>query len=201
MSSKKIVLPGEKIADKRMHIPNTFVDGEATYAAVPGMLDDTGKYVPLEACYKPATEDVLIGVITDVRHSGYSVDLNLPHNGFISSRDMRGDLAVGDIIVAKAADVDEVGEVSLVEIRRLPKGQIIDFPPAKVPRLIGKKSSMLNLIREHSGGELIVGNNGYVWVSETSNIPLVLMAVDLVAKRAHLSGLTDAMQEFLKSNK
>lgn len=201
MSSRKIILPGDMVADKVLRLPNTYVDNGMTYAAVVGMMDDTGKFISLESCYKPAFEDVLIGIITDVRHSGYSIDINLPTSGFVSARDIRTNLNAGDVIAAKVMDVDEVGEVSLGDIRKLPKGEIISFPPSKVPRLIGRKSSMLLLIKEHVGGEMIVGNNGYVWVSESANIPLVYKAIDLVIQRAHLSGLTDRMQGFLTDNK
>jgi exosome complex component RRP4 len=88
-----------------------------------------------------------------------------------------------------------------MDIMKLGKGDLVQFPPAKVPRLIGKKSSMLNLIKQHAGGDIIVGNNGYVWISEQSDIPLVLKAIDLVTERAHISGLTDTMEAFLKNEK
>ncbi|MDO8554038.1 MAG: hypothetical protein Q7S22_04485 [Candidatus Micrarchaeota archaeon] len=201
MSSRKIILPGDRISDKVLRMPNTYIENEMTYAAVVGMSDETGKFISLESCYKPVFEDVLIGIVTDVRHSGYSVDINLPSSAFVSARDMRTPLNAGDVIAAKVVDVDEVGEVSLGDIRKLPRGEIITFPPSKVPRLIGRKSSMLLLIKEHVGGELIVGNNGFVWVSESADIPLVYKAVNLVIEKAHLTGLTDNMQEFLIANK
>jgi exosome complex component RRP4 len=73
----------------------------------------------------------------------------------------------------------------------------VKFPPAKVPRLIGRKSSMLNLLKEHTGGDIMVGNNGYVWISDNSNMPLILRAIDVIERKAHTSGLTDHMAEML----
>jgi exosome complex component RRP4 len=198
---KKIVLPGEKIANGRLNVPNTFVKGEETFAAVIGMLDGEGRYIPLENRYRPSVGDIVIGVVTDVRHAGYEVDLSLPEGGFIPTRDMRISLQLGDFVICKVKMVNEVGDVDLGEVRRLPKGKIIDFPSAKVPRLIGRKSSMLMLLKDYAGGDIMVGNNGMVWISEKSDMPLVLKAIKLIEKKAHMSGLTDEVANMLKAER
>lgn len=198
---RKIVLPGDKIADREIRVPNTFIEAGATYAAVVGMQDEDGAYIPLETRYKPAIEDTILGVVTDIKSAGYVIDMNLPYMCFLPSRTTRLRLAIGDIVVGKAAVVDEIGNVDLGDTRSLPRGQVVEFPPAKVPRLIGRKSSMLNVLKDAAGGEIIIGNNGYVWLSAESNIPLVLKAMNLIIKRAHFSGLTDAVTQFLTSEK
>ncbi|VVC04824.1 Exosome complex component Rrp4 [Candidatus Bilamarchaeum dharawalense] len=198
---RKIVLPGEKIADGRINAPNTFSDGTATYAAVIGMMDEENRYVPLENRYKPVVGDVVVGMVTDVRHAGYEVDLNLPEGGFIPTRDIRLTLQLGDFVICKIKSVNEVGDVDLGEVRRLPKGKIIEFPSAKVPRLIGRKSSMLNLLKDYSGGEIMVGNNGYVWMSERCDMPLLLKTIKVIERKAHKSGLTDEIANMLKQEK
>ena len=199
--NKKIVLPGDRIASGRINAPNTYFDGEATFAAVIGMMDDEGRYIPLENRYRPLVGEVVVGMVTDVRHAGYEVDLNLPHGGFIPSRDIRLTLQLGDFVICKIKSVNEVGDVDLGEVRRLPKGKIIEFPSAKVPRLIGRKSSMLSLLRDYTGGDIMVGNNGYVWMSDKSDMPLLLKAIKMIERKAHKSGLTDEMANFLASQK
>ncbi len=195
---KRVILPGEKIADGRINAPNTFYDGGATYAAVIGMVDDEGRYIPLENRYRPVVGDVVVGSVVDVRHAGYEVDLNLPQGGFIPTRDVRLTLQLGDFVICKIKSVTEVGDVDLGEVRRLPKGKIIEFPSAKVPRLIGKKSSMITLLNNYTGGDIMVGNNGYVWMSEKSDMPLLLRAIKMIERKAHKSGLTDEMAAFLR---
>lgn len=194
--TKKIVLPGEKVADATYHSAHTYIYEGATYAAVVGTLDDSGRFIPLESKYRAQIGDTIVGMVTGTRHSGYEVDVGLSHKSFLSTRDVRTKLELADFIVCKARSVDEVGNVELSEVRRLPKGKVIPFPPAKVPRLIGKKSSMLMLLKDKVG-DVVVGNNGSVWVSETANIPLLLKAIDLVEKKAHLSGLTDQVANLL----
>ncbi|MBN1170031.1 hypothetical protein JXA56_03325 [Candidatus Micrarchaeota archaeon] len=195
---KRIVLPGERIADGRINAPNTYYRENGTYTAVIGTLDNENRFVPLETAYKPFVGDTVIGMVLDVRHAGYEVDLNLPEGGFIPTRDTKITLQLGDFVYCKIKSVNEVGDVDLGEVRRLPKGKIIEFPTSKVPRLIGRKSSMINMLKERAGGEIMVGNNGYVWISEKSDIPLLLKAIGIIRAKAHKSGLTDEIARLLE---
>ncbi len=198
---RRIVLPGEKIADGRVSAPNTYFTEEGTFAAVVGMRDDEGRYIPLENRYRPTVGDIVVGMVTDVRHAGYEVDLNLPQGGFIPTRDVRLTLQLGDFVICRVKMVNEVGDVDLGEVRRLPKGKIIEFPSAKVPRLIGRKSSMISLLKDYTGGDIMVGNNGYVWISENSDMPLLLKTINLIERKAHKSGLTDEVANMLAAEK
>jgi exosome complex component RRP4 len=194
--TKKIVLPGEKVADGVQYSPNTYVEDNATYAAVIGTLDEENRFIPLEGTYRPLVGDNVVGVVIDSRHSGYEVELGLSQTAFISTRELRTKLELADFVVCKVREVDEVGGMDLTEIRRLPKGKLIDFPSAKVPRLIGKKSSMLMLLKDKVG-DVVVGNNGVVWVSDKANIPLLFKAINLIRRKAHFSGLTDEVATLL----
>jgi len=196
---KRLVLPGDKIAEGRLLVPNTYTDGKETYAAVVGTLDDEGRYIALVNRYRASVGDVVIGVVTDVRHAGYSVEMGLPQKAMIPSRNMRTTLQLGDFVICKIKTVSEVGDVDLGEVRRLPKGKVVEFPSAKIPRLIGRKSSMLTLIQENVGGDIMVGNNGLVWISERSDMPLALKAITLIEKKAHRSGLTDEVAALLRA--
>jgi exosome complex component RRP4 len=198
---RRVVLPGEKIAEGRLSAPNTFFHDNVTYASVIGMVDDEGRYIPLENRYRAAVGDVVVGIVTDVRHAGYEVDLNLPEGGFIPTRDVRLTLQLADLVICRVKSVNEVGDVDLGEVRRLPKGKIVDFPSAKVPRLIGKKSSMIGLLKDYAGGDIMVGNNGYVWMSEKCDMPLLLKAIKLVERKAHKSGLTDEVAAMLSKER
>lgn len=196
---KQIVLPGDKIADGKINAPHTYFDGASTYAAVIGTKGENGRYTPLEGKYKPSVGDVVIGIVVDMRHAGYEIDLNLPQGGFIPSRDVRLTLQLGDFVICRVKSVNEVGDVDLGEVRRLPKGKIIEFPSVKIPRLIGKKSSMISLLKKYTGGDIMVGNNGLVWISEKNDIPLLIEAIEIIKRKAHRSGLTDEIANFLKS--
>ncbi len=198
MSERKIVIPGDVVADTATRIPGTYTKDGKTCAALVGFIDEQGKYIALESNYKPMIGDVVVGMITDARHAGYSIDLLLPKEGFIPARTIRITLQLGDFVVSKIRKIERSGMVEVGEVRRLPRGKIVEFPSAKIPRLIGKKSSMLDILRNNAGGDIVVGNNGYVWMSEKCNIPLLLNALDIIKAKAHKPGLTDTMTKFFE---
>jgi len=199
MNIEKIVVPGEMIWEQEMRVPNTVVEDGKTYAAVMGMVRDD-KFIPLELVYKAKPGDNVVGVVTDVRHAGYSVDINLAHDGFISSKFSRVTFKQGDLIYGRIKFVDEVGAVDITDAKRLPTGKLLSVPASKVPRLIGKRSSMLNVLRDGTGCSIFVGNNGYVWVGGKGNLQLALKTIDFIIKHAHTRGLTDAVAKYLNEN-
>ncbi|MFH2105939.1 MAG: KH domain-containing protein [Candidatus Micrarchaeota archaeon] len=195
---KRIVMPGDRLSEKEVDVPNTYIENGSTYAEVVGVMDEEERYTPLEVKYIAGIEDVVVGVVVGSRSVGYSVDLKVGYPGFIPSRDLRARLEIGDMIVGKVKNISDSGDIDLCNIRKLPNGKLVTFPTAKIPRLIGRKSSMLTLIRDAVGGEIVVGNNGYVWISEQSDIPRFMKAVELIIEKAHTSGLTDQIAELLK---
>ncbi|MEM4165895.1 MAG: KH domain-containing protein [Candidatus Bilamarchaeaceae archaeon] len=198
---RRIVLPGEKIAEGKFRIPNTYVEGENIYATLVGFIDENNRYVPIEKRYKPEPGELVVGVVTDARHAGYSVDLNLPTEGFISTKFMHATLMLGDMVIARIRSIERNGVIELTDIKRLPKGKIVTFPSAKVPRLVGKQNSMLDIIKKYGGGDVVVGTNGYVWISEKANIPLILKVMELIEEKAHKRGLTDRVVDFFEKEK
>ncbi len=194
--TKRIIVPGEKVSDKPFLSESTVVEGDKTYTSVVGFMDEEGKFVPLKHAYRPMPGDNVVGVIVWVRGNGYKVDLNLPFEGFLSERDTRVPFQLGEVLLGKVRDADEIGNVDLADVRKLGPGKIIQFPAAKVPRLIGKKNSMLNTVIQGTGSQICVGNNGYIWLSG-GDIPLALKAIEMVEEKSHISGLTQHIVDFL----
>lgn len=197
---ERIVLPGDIIWEREVFASGTWVKDGITYAKVPGLLREE-KFIPLEMAYRPKVGDNVVGIVVDERSAGYMVDLNLPYNGVIPTRKVRISLRLGEIIYGKITSVDEVGNVDIGEVNKLPTGKLIAVPASKVPRIIGKKSSMLNQIRELSGSSVFVGNNGYIWIGQKGNMHLVMKVLNLIIRRAHTSGLTDQVAKYLNENR
>ncbi len=199
MKIERIVVPGELIWEQEMRVPNTVVVDGKTYAAVLGMVRDD-KFIPLELVYKAKAGDNVVGVVTDVRHAGYSVDLNMAYNGFISSKFTRVSFKQGDLIYGRIKFADEVGNVDITDAKRLPAGKLLNVPASKVPRIIGKRSSMLNVLRDGTGCSIFVGNNGYIWIGGKGNIQLALKTINFIIRKAHTRGLTDAVAGYLNEH-
>ncbi len=197
---RKYVFPGDKLADRPFRTRGVYVEDGKTYAAVVGLYDEeTGNFIPLEGVYEPQVGDVLIGIVTDLKPNGYVIDTGLPHDAMLSNRDIREDLDVGDIVVAKVRSVDEVRNISLTDPVVLKGGKLIEISPVKIPRVIGKKGSMLAQIMDKTGSKIVVGKNGRIWISG-GNEYLATKAILKIESEAHTSGLTDRIAEYLENN-
>ena len=59
---------------------------------------------------------------------------------------------------------------------------------------------MISLIREHTGCDITVGQNGLIWIKGTMDGELLAHeAIKLIEKKSHQEGLTDKIQTFLES--
>jgi exosome complex component RRP4 len=196
----RIVFPGEEISQKPERISYAFIENGKTYSTVVGLFSE-GKLVPLEGPYEPLLEDIVVGIITEVRFSGYSVDINCPYISFLSSREIRERFEMGDAIMARIVKVDEVKNIDLGDAKKLPDGHLVKVSSVKVPRIIGKKNSMIETIQAATGCQLSAGRNGYIWVAGKGDFSLAQKAIRMIESQAHTRGLTDRVAAFLKSQK
>jgi len=193
-----IVVPGELVSEKPIQMPYAFVENGKTYAAVISLLDDRGGLIPLQGPYDPAPEDLVVGVISDIKSSGYSVDIHSPTPAFLSSKDTRDRFNVGDTVMAPVKSVDEIKHVTLGGGRALGGGHLIFVPAVKIPRVIGKKNSMVDMIEKAAGCKICVGRNGYIWLGKGGNVTLAMKVIEKIIREAHVPGLTDRIDKMLK---
>ncbi|MCD6227241.1 hypothetical protein J7J90_01985 [Candidatus Micrarchaeota archaeon] len=190
------VYPGLQL-DKSMYgQPYTYSENGKVYSNVFGMLRND-KIVPLQGQYDPKRGDIIIGVVNEEKFSGYSVYINLPSEGSLSSRDSREELETGDVIECEVDYVNEIKQVSLTNPKKLGFGSVMIIPPVKVPRVIGKQMSMINLIKEKTGCDIRMGKNGILWINDCKNKPIVIKTINKILREAQFSGLTSRIGEFL----
>lgn len=197
MVEKRIVTPGEEVKGRIRN--NVYEEKGKKYSAVYGLLYKDGDYskiVPLKGRYIPRREDYVVGIVTDVKFGGYVVDINSPYSAFLSSQ---REYDYGDVLFAKVSNVNEVKNVSLMSDRKLYEGDVIEISPAKVARVIGRKNSMLNLLKEKARCDIFVGRNGRIWL-RGENIAKAEEAVLKIEKEAHTDGLTERITQFLEKN-
>ena len=136
----------------------------------------------------------MVGIVTDVRRGGAFVNIGTAYPAFLQTR---REYEPGTILSAKVIEVNEVREASLGDERRLPGGSIMEIMPVRVPRVIGKKNSMVKMLEEKTGCDLFVGRNGRIWM-RGNKTSLLKKAVLKIEKEAHTSGLTERIKEFLE---
>lgn len=202
--TKKIVVPGEILTTEKKRIgSHVFIEDGKIRAECLGLYDDEAlncSVVPLQGKYLPKRGDIIIGIVKGEQYAGYLVDINSFYNTFVLREDAFRPLAKGDMISARIASVNEVNEVKLEDIRMLYGGHLLRVSPVKVPRLIGKNGSMIELLKKGTNSKIIVGRNGWIWIS-SENEPLLKKLIYFVEENAHRPNLTNAVQSLLEKNK
>lgn len=175
--------------------------------------------VPLEGCYIPLEGDIVIGKINRVGITSWNVDIRGPYVGtlrvsnvldrdFDSLRDsITRVLNIGDVIKAEITYFDRTRDPVLTMhgrgLRKITRGRLIEVDPVKIPRIIGKKGSMIQLLKNMTNAQILVGQNGRIVVSadNVTTENLVIAAIRKIETEAHTSGLTDRIREYLEEGK
>lgn len=218
MASKdeqKIVLPGDFLAESKEILPGygTYRVGDKIYAKIVGIQMHGPRVVyvvPLAGAYLPKTGDYIIGEIKEAAFSFWNIDMNSPYSAAMSSMDTNdfipkaADLSryfnVGDLIFCVVSGVTQskYTNVSMKDqkARKLVGGVVVEITSSKIPRLIGKEGSMINLIKDKTKCFITAGQNGRVWL-KGEHEDIAIEAVQMIEKYAHTHGLTDRMNAFL----
>lgn len=213
---RDIVIPGEAIVSGPEYLPGDYTTrhGDDIIALRFGLSDITGRFVrliPLAGVYMPRKGNSIIGKIIDITFNGWIIDINSPYLGFlpvaecskfINKNDLTEYLDFGDMIVANVLAVKHRGVDLTLKARglgKLEEGMIISINPNKVPRVIGREGSMINLVKRETTCSIIVGQNGLVWIKgRTVESELFAKeAIMLIVEKSFIEGLTEKVQEFL----
>ncbi|KAF5362122.1 hypothetical protein D9756_002647 [Leucocoprinus leucothites] len=179
--------PGEVLTSSQdyMRGHGTYVDDEEVIASVAGTIERVNKLVTVRAIrsrYNAEVGDLVVGRITEVQPRRWKVDangrqdavlmlssVNLP--GGVQRRKLESDelqmrnfFEEGDLLVAEVQGFFSDGAMSLhtrsLRYGKLRNGQLVTAPPILVRRL---KTHFIVL---PCGVDLILGLNGYIWVSK-----------------------------------
>jgi exosome complex component RRP4 len=216
---KQVVVPGDILADDLGYIPSfgTYRVGNSLYANMLGLVNAEGKVVriiPLSGKYLPKRNDVIIGRVMDILMAGWRLDINSPYTAMLSSKetpefiekneDLSRYFDLDDYVVAKIINVtsQNLVDVTVREqgLRKIKGGRIIKVNTHKVPRIIGKKGSMVTMIKQATNCRIIVGQNGLIWVDgEPEQENIAVETILKIAAESHHSGLTDKIKGYLEA--
>jgi len=222
VNERDIVIPGEQLAEGMDFLPgeNTYRASDKVYSKMMGLVSLSGRVIkitPLAGPYVPAIGDKIIGKITDITMSGWRVNTATAYSAMLNVKDattrfikkeedLSQILAIGDYVVVGIINVTSQNLIDLTMrepgFQKVSGGRIISVNSQKVPRVIGKKGSMVMLIKEKTNCDIVVGQNGLVWIC--GNTPeeeyRAEQAVKMIAQKAHLEGLTEKVEQFLTTN-
>ena len=218
MIERKQVIPGDVIA-KGNHRYGSYIEkrGDEYIALRVGMAEvgrDGVKLNPLTGPYIPRGEDEVIGKVVDLNGFGWVIDINSCFDGFLpasfvfgrefspATHDLSSKFRVGDIIGARIESSERSRDPQL-SIRghgygKIDSGEIVNISPTKVPRLIGRRGAMINMISEKTGCDVRVGQNGVVVVNGTpEGVVKAVNAIKMVEEEAHAADLMPKVEEYL----
>jgi len=221
--NREIVTPGDLLAEGDYKAgSNTYKLGNKIYASRPGLVEYNGKevrVVALNAFYIPSVGDLVIGKVVEVNVNGWVVDINSPYSAILRASDVlersfkpqRDELTeildTGDLLIAKITSFDRTRAPTLTMRERglgkITRGQIVKITPTKIPRVIGRKGSMINMLKKETGCRITVGQNGLILIlgRKIEDERLAIQAIRKIEHEAHTSGLTDRVAEMIRREK
>ena len=220
---KELVTPGDLLAEGNYVTgDNTYKEDDKIYATRVGLVDYKARkvfVVALRAFYLPSFADVVIGKVTEVGTGGWMVDINAPYPAMLRASDVldrpfrprKSDLPslfdVGDVIIAKIVTYDRT-RPPLLTVRepglgKIMRGQLVGITPTKIPRVIGRKGSMVSMIKKETECQITIGQNGLILINGKTpeDEQLAIMAIRKIEEEAHISGLTDRITEMIRKEK
>ena len=220
MSERKVVIPGEVIEKGNDFLPGEGTEkrGEEIVALRYGLAEESNrlvKVIPLSGVYNPRRGNVIIGKVEMLTFNGWVIDIGTAENAFLSlmevprfvNKDGLDEIMdLGDMAVIKISGINKRGIDVTIKSRglgRIDEGIIVSVNPNKVPRIIGKEGSMINLIKDETKCNITVGQNGLIWISgdKIEDELYAKKAVLFVTERSFTSGLTEEITKWFKGAK
>jgi exosome complex component RRP4 len=220
---RQLVVPGDLLAEgDYIAGENTFRFNSKIYASRIGLVEYEDKkvsVVALRAFYIPRVGDTVIGTVVEVGFNGWVVDINAPYLALLRASevlnrpfkpqkdDLTQVLDVGDLVVAKIVSYDRTHnpQLSVDEpgLGKITRGQVVKITPTKIPRVIGKKGSMISMIKQETGCHIILGQNGVILITGKSmeDEELAMMAIHKIEEESHTTGLTDRILQMIRREK
>ncbi|UCC33809.1 MAG: KH domain-containing protein [Candidatus Bathyarchaeota archaeon] len=221
--NRQLVTPGDLLAEgKYVTGDNTYKDDDKIYATRIGLVNYEGSRInvtALKAFYVPQVGDIVIGKVAEVGMGGWMIDINAPYPAVLRASDVldrpfrpqRNDLPSifneDDLLIAKVVAYDRTRDPMLTVreqgLGKVTHGLIIKITPTKIPRVIGRKGSMISMLKRETGCRITLGQNGLVLISGKTieDEQIAAMAIRKIEEESHTSGLTDRVTEMVRKEK
>ena len=220
-NKRKYVIPGDLVTTGPFRPEqNVILEGNkiiSTTIGISEIYDDSVRVIPLTGKYIPKINDLVIGKVISHTSLSWELDINSCYVGFLPAQDVFGrdfsahadeltsKLKSGDLVAARIANFDRTRDPLVTiadrDLGKIESGDLIKISPSKVPRLIGKRGTMIQAIEMATNAAVTIGQNGWVVVSCESPEGLLKAkkAIEMVDEKAHIANLTDQVKEMLES--
>ncbi len=218
--TRKIIIPGEVIVKGEGYLPGEGTEriGDEIVAMKYGLAEESNKLVKiisLSGVYQPRRGNAVIAKVVRVTFNGWFMDINASDDAFLSLTEvpryvnkdgLEEVMDIGDMIVAKIWNINKRGIDLSIKSRGLGKieeGIIVKINSNKVPRVIGKEGSMINLIKDNTNCNITVGQNGLIWIKgdKVEDELYAKKAILFVTEKSFIEGLTDEVKKWFEERK
>jgi len=215
---REIVIPSQLLGDTKQNKAGrgTFVEQGKIYSEILGIVNRKSDFInviPIKGRYDPIEGDFVIGIVEDPMASSWLVDINAPYPALLHVSEVPWDVEFGetdrylnhgDSVMAKVASVDINRKVNITlkdrNLYKIKGGLIINVEPSKVPRIIGKKGSMISILKKYTRCRIFVGQNGRIWIDgDDENVAKVLHTIKKIESESLSYGLTNRIESLLKN--
>ncbi|MFB5607485.1 MAG: exosome complex RNA-binding protein Rrp4 [Candidatus Nitrosomaritimum yanchengensis] len=220
-NKRKYVIPGDVVTTGPFRPEqNVILEGNkiiSTTIGISEIYDDSVKVISLTGKYIPKINDLVIGKVISHTSLSWELDINSCYVGFLPAQDVFGrdfsahadeltsKLKAGDLVAARIANFDRTRDPLVTiadrDLGKIDSGDLIKISPSKVPRLIGKRGTMIQTIEAATDAVITIGQNGWVVVSceNPEGLLKAKKAIQMVNEQAHVANLTDQVKEMLES--
>ena len=221
MSQNQFVIPGDIIVtgDYRPE-QNVILEGNRLISTATGfseIKDDLVTVTPLTGLYTPKTDDLVIGKIVSHNALSWEVDINSYYSGILIASDIFGKdyspsrddlslkLIIGDIILARIANVntrDPLLTIAGENLGKIDSGELIKISPSRIPRLLGKHSSIIQTIEASTNISITVGQNGLIIFKYDNSTGLknAIASIKMIAMTYEDVNIEEKIQNILNEN-
>ena len=221
--SRQLVTPGDLLAEgKYIAGDNTYKENDKIYATRVGLVNYERRKIhvtALKAFYVPRVGDLVVGKVAEIGTGGWMVDINAPHLAVLRASDVldrpfrpqKNDLVslfdAGDLLIAKIVAYDRTRDPMLTVrepgLGKVTHGLVVEITPTKIPRIIGRKGSMINMLKRETECRITLGQNGLILINGKTleDEQIAAMAIRKIEKESHTSGLTDRVTEMVRKEK
>jgi exosome complex component RRP4 len=219
-NKRKYVIPGDLVTTGPFRPEqNVILDGNkiiSTTIGITEIYDDAVRVIPLTGKYIPKINDLVIAKVVSHSSLSWELDINSCYVGFLPATDVFGrdfsahadeltsKLRTGDLVAARIANFDRTRDPLLTiadrDLGKIDSGDLVKISPSKVPRLIGKRGTMIQTIEMATNAAITIGQNGWVVVSceDPEGLLKAKKAIQMVDEHAHVANLTDQVKEMLE---
>ena len=217
---RKYVLPGDVIVENNPHLKPSMnvvkIDDRihATRVGIAEVSQNTVKVIPLSGIYIPRVGDFVIGKIIDYSSLAWTVDINSCFMGYLLAQEVFGreftpsrdeltsKFNLGDVVACRIVNFDRTRDPLLTvadkDLGKISDGELVRISPTRVPRLIGKRGSMIQMIEQLTRCKVIVGQNGVIVVSGDRDARgIAVKAIMLIDEETHAGNITQRVKELL----